>query len=252
MIVPRAALFCWLLAATAGAGASAATAPAAALPVKPAIHPKAVLTPLQEVERAARAQLERQAEAAGLSEPQFELAVVAARATPPCAGPVTVEALDTRNAARLRFALACPDAGGWRIEAVARAKISAQVAVAAAPIAAGQLLELADLALERRDVSNIPDSVANLEAVIGHASRRSLRAGEVLRSAQLALPALVKRGEAVRMVARHQQIEVSSAGEALDSGAQGALIRVRAAGGQVLRMRVNGAGTVEPLDLPGR
>jgi flagella basal body P-ring formation protein FlgA len=41
------------------------------------------------------------------------------------------------------------------------------------------------------------------------------------------------------------------AGEALDAGAQGAVVRVRnTASGQVVRMRVAGAGTVEPVDMP--
>ncbi|MGH8854019.1 MAG: flagellar basal body P-ring formation chaperone FlgA, partial [Telluria sp.] len=81
---------------------------------------------------------------------------------------------------------------------------------------------------------------------------RSLRAGEVLRAGQLASPLMVKRGDQVLMVARHEGIEVSMAGEALDAGARGAVVRVRnAASGQVVRMRVAGAGTVEPVELPG-
>jgi flagella basal body P-ring formation protein FlgA len=40
------------------------------------------------------------------------------------------------------------------------------------------------------------------------------------------------------------------AGEALDAGGQGAVVRVRNAGsGQVVRMRVAGPGTVEPIDM---
>jgi flagella basal body P-ring formation protein FlgA len=53
------------------------------------------------------------------------------------------------------------------------------------------------------------------------------------------------------MVARVEGVEVSTAGEALDAGARGASIRVRnSTSGQTLRMRVTGAGTVEPVDMP--
>ena len=70
-----------------------------------------------------------------------------------------------------------------------------------------------------------------------------------MRSGQLSSPTLVKRGDAVTMVARRDGIEVSTAGEALDAGAQGQIVRVRNAGsGQVVRMRVAGPGTVEPAD----
>ena len=55
---------------------------------------------------------------------------------------------------------------------------------------------------------------------------------------------------AVRIVARNEQIEVSMAGEALDPGARGALIRVRNTNGNIIKARVTGAGTVEPAELP--
>jgi flagella basal body P-ring formation protein FlgA len=204
-----------------------------------------------QVETAARAQLARQAAGAGLVEPRFELTIVSTRQPPACGQPVTVEPTDTRAPARMRFTAACPGRDGWRYEFVVRAALSATVAVTAAPVAAGQVLGVDQLALERRDISAISDSIGTLQAAAGQASRRSLRAGEVLRQGQLAPPPLVKRGDPVRMLARHEQVEVSTAGEALDTGAQDAIVRVRnAATGQVLRMRVSGAGTVEPLALP--
>ena len=70
-----------------------------------------------------------------------------------------------------------------------------------------------------------------------------------MRSGQLSSPVLVKRGDAVMMVARREGIEVSTAGEALDAGAKGATIRVKnSTSGQTLRMRVVAPGTVEPVD----
>ena len=76
---------------------------------------------------------------------------------------------------------------------------------------------------------------------------------EVLRQGQLAAPTLIKRGSAVSIVARKEQVEVSMAGEALDPGALGQVIRVRnATSGTVIRARVVDAGVVEPADLAGR
>ncbi|WP_020651610.1 flagellar basal body P-ring formation chaperone FlgA [Massilia niastensis] len=202
------------------------------------------------MEEAARNFLDRQAAASGLREPRFELSVVTSRAAPPCSVAPAIEALDTRQPARTRFVARCPDGRGWRHEFVVRARISAEVAVTAAPVAANQQLAESDLALERRDITHTPDAVAPAQAV-GRSSRRSLRAGEVLRASQLAAPLVVKRGDQVLMVARHEGVEVSMAGEALDAGAHGAVVRVRnAASGQVVRMRVAGAGTVEPVDQP--
>ncbi len=204
------------------------------------------------LELAAREQLLRQADAAGLAEPEVAVSVATGRAAPACAAAPTIEAVDTRTPARMRFAVLCPGAGGWRYEYVLRGAVSAQVAVTAAPVAAGQMLTPQDIALERRDVGSVTDSINSVEAASGQAARRSLRAGELLRQTQLSAPLLVKRGEPVLMVARHEYAEISTAGEALDAGAAGALVRVRnLANGRVVRMRVTGAGTVEPVEIAG-
>lgn len=203
-----------------------------------------------QLEQAARAQLDRQAAAAGLVEPRFEVALVTTRPAPPCARPVAIEPLETRLAARMRFVVRCPDAGGWRYEYVLRATVTALVAVAAVPVAANQPLTDDAVTLERRDVSSIADPVTTAAAAVGQSSRRTLRAGEVLRAGQLAAPVLVRRGDQVVMVAHQQQVEVSTSGEALDAGSRGAIVRVRnGASGQVVRMRVTGAGTVEPVEV---
>jgi flagella basal body P-ring formation protein FlgA len=203
-----------------------------------------------QIEQAARAELERQMEASGLTEPQIEVAVVTARPAPPCSQPVAVEAVDTRSPQRMRYVARCPDTPGWRYEYVVRARVSAMVAIAAAPVAANEALTDAQVTIERRDISNIADPISNPADAVGQMSRRMLRPGDILRSGQLSTPVLVKRGDAVTMVARREGIEVSMAGEALDAGGKGAVVRVRNAGsGQVVRMRVAGPGTVEPVDM---
>jgi flagella basal body P-ring formation protein FlgA len=202
-----------------------------------------------QIEQLARAELEKQTAAAGLTEAQFDVAVVTTRAAPPCSQTVAIEALDTRSPQRMRFLARCNDTPGWRYEYIVRARVSAMVAVAAAPVAANEALTDAQVTIERRDISNIADPISAPEEAVGQMSRRMLRPGDILRSGQLSSPVLVKRGDAVLMIARREGIEVSTAGEALDAGARGAVVRVRNAGsGQVVRMRVAGPGAVEPID----
>ena len=204
-----------------------------------------------QVEAAARAQLETQAAASGLLDARFELTVVPPRVAPNCPGPVEVDTLDTRQATRMRFAVRCPQAGSSRLEYIVRARISASVVVVAAPVAANELLADTHLTVGQRDITTIADPVVSAHDAVGQTSRRSLRAGDVLRSSSLTAPVLVKRGDAVVMIARIEGIEVSTAGEALDAGVKGATIRVKnSASGQTLRMRVTASGTVEPADLP--
>jgi len=204
-----------------------------------------------QIEDAAREQLEKGFDAIGLGDPQFDLTVASSRPAPVCKGEASIEAIDTRQPARMRFVARCPDGKGWRHDFVVRARISALVAVTAAPVAANRELLDADVTLERRDISNIRDPIGMPDEAIGQSSRRSLRAGEVLRTSQLVAPIVVKRGDGVVMTARQDGIEVSMVGEALDAGARGAVVRVKnSASGQVVRMRVLGAGAVQPLAMP--
>ena len=200
------------------------------------------------LEQLAREQLAQQAASAGLLEPLFEVAVVkTTRVIPACPVRVTIEALDNRSPQRMRFVAACPGEGGWRQEMLVRATITAKVAVTSVPVTANTPLQAGDVELARRDVTMVADSIASLPAALGQSSRRSLRAGEVLRQGQLASPVLVKRGAPVNIVARQEQVQVSMDGVAMDPGAQGEVIRVRnATSGTVIRARVVEAGVVEP------
>jgi len=199
------------------------------------------------LEQLAREQLAQQAASAGLLEPLFEVAVVkTTRVIPGCPVRVTIEALDSRSPQRMRLVAACPGEGGWRQEMLVRATITAKVAVTSVPVTANTPLQAGDVELARRDVTMVADSIASLPAVLGQSSRRSLRAGEVLRQGQLASPVLVKRGAPVNIVARQEQVQVSMDGVAMDPGAQGEVIRVRnATSGTVIRARVVEAGVVE-------
>jgi len=202
------------------------------------------------VEQLAREQLAQQAASAGLLEPLFDVAVVkTTRIIPACPVRVTVEALDSRSPQRMRFLAACPGSNGWRYEMLVRATVTAKVAVTSVPVSANTPLQARDVELARRDVTLVSDSIATLSDVTGLSSRRSLRAGEVLRQGQLASPVLVKRGAAVNIVAQKEQVRVSMDGVAMDPGAQGEVIRVRnASSGTVIRARVIDEGVVEPAN----
>ena len=202
-----------------------------------------------QVEEAAQRQLERQADAADWLEPQFDVTVVTdLRRIEACPQPVDMSATDTRSPSRMRFTVSCGDR--WRHTVVVRADVSAVVVVAVADVAARQPLEASDLALERRSISATPDALGDIEAAVGLASRRAVRRGDIVRHELLRTPTLVRRGDAVQIVAQREQVTVSMAGEALESGARGDVVRVRnARTGKVIRARVTDAGAVEPANL---
>lgn len=204
-----------------------------------------------QVEQVAREHLRRQADSAGWRDPQFDVeAVRTSRVLPDCRSRVNVDAADVHQAARMRFIAVCPGAEGWRYDVIVRAKVTVTVAVMATDVTAGRPVNSVDIAFERRDITYTSDAVFDEAALEGMSARRSLRTGELLRQSMLSEAMLVKRGDAVRILARREQIEVSMSGEAMEPGSRGAVIRVRNASGTVIRARVTGAGTVEPAELP--
>ena len=103
--------------------------------------------------------------ARGLGEPEFDLTVVSSRPAPNCSVPATIEVLDTRQPARMRFVARCPDGSGWRHEFIVRARMSALVAVTSAPVTANVALGEADVTLERRDITTIADPLGAIDDV---------------------------------------------------------------------------------------
>lgn len=205
----------------------------------------------EAVARAAREHLLEEADRAGLSDPVVTLQVRAdARGRAVCSGVLEVEVVDARHPTRMRFAATCRNGESWRDEFVVRGELSAQVAVATAQIKAGRPIAAAEIALERRAVTS-PEAVSSsLDAVVGLASRRALRAGQVVDRRTLAEPILVQRGAAVAIVARNGPVQVTTAGEALAPGRAGDIVEVRnIASGRVIRARVTASNVVEPADM---
>lgn len=202
----------------------------------------------------ARQALLEQAQREGLAAAELQLRL----ATPPkvkgpasCAGGWQFQLLDTRYLSRLRVAARCAD--GAAQDFVLRAELSAEVLVAAAALPSGRPLAEADLRLERRELAQLGDALSDTEAALGLSPRSTLRAGQPLLRSQLVEPLLIKRGEAVRIVARNGGIEVHAGGEALDAGRRNESIRVRnSSTGRIIAARVLGPGLVEPAELAPR
>jgi flagella basal body P-ring formation protein FlgA len=94
-------------------------------------------------------------------------------------------------------------------------------------IAQGQVLNVADLAIERRPKSNLSSStLTTIEQAQGLSAKHALRAGQVIRQADVAKPELVGRGETVTIVFQVPGIMLTILGKANEPGALGDLISV--------------------------
>lgn len=204
-----------------------------------------------DVTRAARQFLSAEAARLGLMEPQFtiEMSGSPTRAQS-CPKATAVEPADTQFPSRMRFVASCA-AAGWSETYTVRAEVSALVVVAASQLNSGQAIGADDLRLERRTLVSLQDAVSDPAPLVGMASRRALRPGQLVDRRVLAPAVLVRRGATVTIVARNQGILVSSVGEATEAGHRDDVIGVRnSATGRVIRARVTGANEVEPLAIP--
>lgn len=208
------------------------------------------------VEAAAHDELDARARQAHWLEPQWELTVLdgTVEGSKPevltCAQAPTVAPIQLEFVARMRWRVSCAEPLPWQRQVVVRAKVSAQVLVLTTEVPAGRVIVDQDMSLARREVTATPDAISEPAAVLGLTSSRTLRAGQVVTRRVLQTPVLVGRGQSVGIVASQNGVEVTVPGEALDSGREGDIVRVRnVASRRVIRARVIEVGKVTPESM---
>jgi flagella basal body P-ring formation protein FlgA len=91
----------------------------------------------------------------------------------------------------------------------------------------GDTVKAGDVAMERRPRSQVGDDVADdVSRVIGLSTRRPLRAGQALRTADLMKRDLVQRGDPVTLIFEVPGVMLSIRGKALEAGAEGDIVSV--------------------------
>ncbi len=123
---------------------------------------------------------------------------------------------------------------------------TATVLVLTRALSRGDVVGKADISVERRPKAGLgADVLAAPERAAGLAPRRTLRAGDVLRAADLMNPELVHRNEPVLVVFEAPGVVISVRAKALDSGAEGDLVNVvNTQSKRVLQGVVTGPGRV--------
>lgn len=202
----------------------------------------------QQVTQASRAWLDGFVQKQQLRDARIDVTVLPGRGpVPVCTEPFDITPADTTRLKRMRFAARCPGSARAALFVV-RAEVQAKVLVASAPIPAGKVIDRADVLLAERDIAATPDAIHNADDIAGRASRRPLRAGQVVQSRFLRGAQTLKRGQPVRIVARSQRIEVTAAGVAMQNGGENDVIQVRnVATGKIISARVTDASTVTPV-----
>ncbi|MGY3616447.1 flagellar basal body P-ring formation chaperone FlgA [Bradyrhizobium sp. USDA 10063] len=127
---------------------------------------------------------------------------------------ITFEIANETGAAptRLRFT-------GTAIETV-------EAAVLARSVERGEVLKHSDVLVERRPKAEVGSDLAVRDNVVGMQARRQLRAGQALKTADLARPDLVTRDQSVTLIYQAAGLYLTIRGKALDGGTEGDAVSV--------------------------
>lgn len=130
---------------------------------------------------------------------------------------------------RFTASLVYPDQGAplARVTVSGRVFEMVEVPVAQQRLARDQVILAGDLTWTRVRADRLPhDAVLDPAELLGKAPRRNLRAGEAIRSGEVAEPVLVQKNSLVTLRLTTPLLRLSAAGRALEDGHEGATIRV--------------------------
>lgn len=142
-------------------------------------------------------------------------------------------------AAKLRFT-------GTAVETI-------EAAVLARNVERNEILKSSDVVVERRPKAEVGTDAAARDRAVGMQARRQLRAGQAIRTADLAKPDLVQRDQNVTLIYETPGIYLTMRGKALDNGTEGDVVSVmnlqskRTVSGTVIG---RGQVVISPVSIP--
>ncbi len=125
--------------------------------------------------------------------------------------------------------------------------VMAEVVTVIRPLGKLAHIQLADLSVERRDLSNLSsDAVRRVEDALGNRTTRAIYPQTVLLSNMFASPPLVRRGDIVKIVANAGPMIITATGMVKQQGCKGEMVRVvNTDSNRIITARVTGPGAVE-------
>jgi len=127
----------------------------------------------------------------------------------------------------------------------ARLEAVAEVVTAATTIRRGAIISAADVQVVRQDISRLNDPYPSIRMVVGLQAIRNIRAGRPLDASNVAPPPVVRKGQAVKILARRGALTISTRGVAIMDGRPGDFIRVKnISSNKLVYCRVDAPGVV--------
>ena len=125
--------------------------------------------------------------------------------------------------------------------------VMADVVTVIRPLGKHAYIQLGDLTVERRDLSDLSsDTVSRIEDALGNRTTRMIYPRTVLQSSMFVSPPLVRRGDIVKIVANAGPMTITATGMVKQQGGKGEMVRVvNTDSNRIITARVTGPGAVE-------
>lgn len=101
-----------------------------------------------------------------------------------------------------------------------------EAAVLARDVERNEILKSSDVVTERRPKAAVGSDAATRDRAVGMQMRKQLRAGQALRTADLAKPDLVTRDQSVTLIYQSTGLYLTASGKAMENGTEGDVVNV--------------------------
>lgn len=129
----------------------------------------------------------------------------------------------------------CTTPARWTVYVSATVKVDGRYLVAAVPLAQGQQIGAADVAIVEGDLAALPAGVVTDSAqAVGRNAAKTVAMGEPLRTDALRNQQAVQQGQVVRLVSSGPGFEIAVVGRALTNATEGQLAQAKTPAGKVV------------------
>ena len=162
-----------------------------------------------------------------------------------CGRPIAELAHNVKPWGPTRVSVNCNDYAVWTIFVPVTIRVYGMYPVAARPLQRGETLTEADIALQKGDLSMLPQQVElDMNNLLGKELSVGLSNGQPFRRNMVKQPTLVMRGQNVTIIYASASFSVTNTGQALSNGGVGSVIGVRTSSGTVIKGVVQEDGSI--------
>ena len=164
---------------------------------------------------------------------------------PACPAPDAFQQPGARPWGKTTVGVRCT-APSWTMYVQAQVSVVAEYVAAGVPLAQGQPLLPSHLVMVKGDIAAMPNGIiTDMTQALGRTPTVSLPAGTALRVDTLRSQAVIKQGQAVRLVSRGSNFSVSSEAKAINNASDGQVVQVRTTNGRIISGMARDGGMVE-------